>query len=271
MKYEISQQQYVKFFNRQEEAEKGLLDITELGSLCGTLSLNRNTFCWDGTGTAVTTYPFVPISYLSANQMLAYLDWTGLRPMTELEYEKVSRGPVVPVSNGYPWGTAVIAQDNFILTVTDGLTEQIINPDPADADAGNALYLNTELRLSLDPLSGPLRNGALAASKTGSTRLTSGGSYYGVMELAGNLREFVVSATTLAGQGFAGEHGDGELENDGTIFLLQWPLDGLGYGGRGGDYTSLAAELQVSNRIHTAAGITVGELQGFRGVRTYNP
>ena len=83
MKYEISQQQYVKFFNRQTATEQGLLDLAGLGTLCGTLSLHRNTFCWDGSGEAATDYPFVPISYLSVNQMLAYLDWTGLRPMTE--------------------------------------------------------------------------------------------------------------------------------------------------------------------------------------------
>ena len=269
MKYEVSQQQYVKFFNRQTATEQGLLDLAGLGTLCSTLSLNRNSFCWDGSGEAVTEHPFVPVSYLTVNQILAYLDWTGLRPMTELEYEKVCRGPAAPTKNDYPWGTDKIATGNYTVTSADGNTEQISNPDPADPAAGNALYLGTQLRISLDPLQGPLRNGALAASKSGSTRLTSGGGYYGVMELAGNLREFVVSATTPAGQSFAGEHGDGELTDDGLQFLLDWPLSGLGYGGRGGDYTSLAPELQISNRIHTAAGITVGELQGFRGVRTF--
>ena len=269
MKYEISQQQYVKFFNRQTATEQGLLDLADLGALCETLSLNRNTFCWDGTGEAVSAHPFVPISYLSVNQMLAYLDWTGLRPMTELEYEKVCRGPVARAKNDYPWGTAKIATHNYSVTGTDGRTEQVSNPDPSDPTAGNALYLATQLRLGGDLLMGPLRNGTLAASKSNSTRLTSGGSYYGVMELAGNLRELVVSATTVAGQAFAGEHGDGELQQDGVNFLLELPLGGLGYGGRGGDYTSLAPELQISNRIHTAGGITVGEIQGFRGVRTF--
>jgi hypothetical protein len=38
-----------------------------------------------------------------------YSTWAGLRPMTELEFEKACRGPLVPVADEYAWGTSAIA------------------------------------------------------------------------------------------------------------------------------------------------------------------
>ena len=36
--------------------------------------------------------------------LTSYLDWSGLRPMTEFEYEKACRGTLNPVAYEYPWG-----------------------------------------------------------------------------------------------------------------------------------------------------------------------
>jgi hypothetical protein len=41
------------------------------------------------------------------NRMAAFADWSGLRPMSELEYEKACRGYNTPaVPNEYAWGNA---------------------------------------------------------------------------------------------------------------------------------------------------------------------
>lgn len=43
--------------------------------------------------------------WLSWNDGAAFAAWAGLRPMTELEYEKACRGPLAPVAGEYAWGT----------------------------------------------------------------------------------------------------------------------------------------------------------------------
>lgn len=96
--------------------------------------------------------------------VLAYLDWCGLRTMSGYEYEKACRGPLTPVPGEYAWGSPVV------------------NSPRVDVD----LFGPNETSSSIveGPGAGPgLRNGAFAKS-TGSTRLNSGGSYYGVMELS---------------------------------------------------------------------------------------
>lgn len=113
----------------------------------------------------------------------AYLDWAGLRPMSAMEYEKACRGPLPVVANEYAWGS-------------NSITSQFIGPD-IDVLGPNESYSWT--------LNGPfvysnvVRCGAFA-KPTGSTRLNSGGSYYGVMEMSGNAYEIVVAGENYTGQ-----------------------------------------------------------------------
>ncbi|MEG2239461.1 MAG: SUMF1/EgtB/PvdO family nonheme iron enzyme, partial [Bacteroidales bacterium] len=46
----------------------------------------------------------LPMNYLSLDDFLSYMDWAGLRPISELEYEKICRGPKFPSVNEYAWG-----------------------------------------------------------------------------------------------------------------------------------------------------------------------
>jgi len=59
-----------------------------------------------------TDAPRLPCNYLSWSEGLQYANWAGLRLMTELEYEKSSRGPLKPVPNEYAWGTDRIVDAN---------------------------------------------------------------------------------------------------------------------------------------------------------------
>lgn len=51
------------------------------------------------------TNPQAPRPWLSWGDGAAFAAWAGLRPMTELEYEKACRGPLAPVAGEYAWGT----------------------------------------------------------------------------------------------------------------------------------------------------------------------
>ena len=57
--------------------------------------------------------PFRTCNFLSWQDGYAYAGWAGLRPMTELEFEKACRGPLNPVPHEHAWGSTemVIASD----------------------------------------------------------------------------------------------------------------------------------------------------------------
>ena len=101
MKYEISQQQYVDFLNS--------LTQTQATARKYTGSTNRYGITGSEVGSYATTNPYVACNYLSWMDGAAYSDWAGLRPLTELEYEKACRGTLTAVANEYAWGTATIA------------------------------------------------------------------------------------------------------------------------------------------------------------------
>ncbi|MFZ4058316.1 MAG: hypothetical protein ACOYKE_09255, partial [Ferruginibacter sp.] len=110
--------------------------------------------------------------------------WAGLMPLTEFEYEKAARGIALPVSGEYAWGTTQISNSVYILTNPNQNSEIVSN---ASVTLGNANNFNTYPN---SPYSGPLRNGIFATAT--SSRITSGGGFYGVMDLSGNLSERLV-------------------------------------------------------------------------------
>ncbi|MCS7153885.1 MAG: hypothetical protein NZ989_08070, partial [Bacteroidia bacterium] len=48
-----------------------------------------------------TNFPHRAMGNLSYTDLLSYLDWAGLSPMTEFEYEKACRGPNIPIAGEY--------------------------------------------------------------------------------------------------------------------------------------------------------------------------
>ncbi|MDQ3101024.1 MAG: SUMF1/EgtB/PvdO family nonheme iron enzyme, partial [Bacteroidota bacterium] len=137
MKYELSQQQYVDFLNTLTYTQQVTRTATAPNSAAGTGTLSSTNFNRNGidiqtpgvasstpaiyacnlNGNAqygeVTDGTDIACNFLSWGDLTAYLDWSGLRPMTELEFEKACRGPVLPVANEYPWGTTDLAASPY--------------------------------------------------------------------------------------------------------------------------------------------------------------
>lgn len=267
MKYEVSQQQWIDFFETLTSTQKINNDITDL-SHRGPNPIDRNTVDWEGTGGAVTTTPDVPLSFPEWGEVLAYCDWAGLRPMTELEFVKACRGsgPVVP--SEYAWGSNDIISTSFIydLLNKNEPNEIVVNHV---ASTGNANWINSAIFED-----GPYRNGVFAASTTSTEREEVGATYYGIMEMSGNLSEMAITVGDPVGRAYKGIHGDGVLAPDGEANVATWPpvtgnADGDGGGLFGGSWFSQDEELRINDRRAATTG-NIGYFNdvGFRCVRS---
>nr|MBI1230566.1 SUMF1/EgtB/PvdO family nonheme iron enzyme [Cytophagales bacterium] len=254
MKYSVSHGQYVEFLNTLTESQ------ATTRRLLGENQFRHSLFVDDGIYR--TDLPFVAKNYLSWSDGAAYLDWAGLRPMTELEYEKASRGTAVPVANEFAWGNTTIKAATTI--VNSGAANETTSTAGA-----NAVFSNRS------NVQGPIRVGAFAT--TVSNRQPSGASFWGVMELSGNLWERTVSVGDEAGRDYTGQHGDGLLTELGNANVPQWPgqsIDGVtvatGTVIRGGAWISPVSSLRISDRIGATQPANSGRLNtfGLRGVRS---
>ena len=262
MKYEISEGQWVGFFNTLTDAQKPNNDITASTGKNSDATVSRNTISYT-SGNATSSAPDRAMSYLSPGQLNAYMDWSGLRPMTELEYEKAARGPGLPVAGEFAWGNSSIYANDYSL-INSGFSSE--RPSNAGQNIGNALYASTE-----GSINGPIRVGAFAASFSAGSRQETGGSYYGIMELSGNLYERCVTVGTARGRSFSGLHGNGIISGTGNSTVANYPNNttGDGYSYRGGSYLNDSDFLRVSDRFDGASVIGSGNNRlGGRGVRS---
>jgi formylglycine-generating enzyme required for sulfatase activity len=190
-------------------------------------------------------------NYLSWHDLCAYLDWAALRPITEMEYEKICRGP--GVSNAeYAWGTTNITAGTTIGITPENGTEVFTNPN-ANCTYNNVTYTGG------DGGRGPVRVGIHA--KVGSpSRQASGATYYGVLDMSGNVWEMVVMVSSPSGTvgtpTYDGKWGDGVLDwATGRANETTWPLGNPGgFGLRGGHWGSPWQDLRVSSRICSFPG-----------------
>lgn len=253
MKYEISQGQYVDFVNTllaDQGAARQITGTTNRLSISGTWPV------------LVANVPHRAMSYLSWYDLLSYLDWSALRPMTELEFEKIARGPVAPVTGEFAWGTNLITDAN-VLAADGTATEN--SSSAITAGSGLANYGNTSVL-------GPIRCGF--AAKPGTNRLEAASGYYGVMELSGNVVESAVNSTDGTGAAFSGILGDGEISlspNAGFANVANWPSAASGSAGgcmRGGSWVQGETTLRISDRTQSSS-LPSGRVNyyGGRGVR----
>ncbi|MBL7729434.1 MAG: SUMF1/EgtB/PvdO family nonheme iron enzyme [Dinghuibacter sp.] len=302
MKYELSQDGYVQFLNCLTYLQQvyrggtpnvagshvlvfhtgGRIRVQTAGVSPATPAVYGNDADGDNIFNETNDGQWNTMGGLSWADVAAWLDWAGLRPTTEMEYEKSARGPLTPVNDEFPWGNATIASTPY--TVTNNYqANSTINYSSTE---GNAVY-------SLTEDTSTVRNGIFANSL--STRVSAGAGYYGAMELAGNTMELCVTTANIAGRSYTGWHGDGALTDSGQANENFWPgINGNNstttpntvFGGvtgvnndagiikRGGAYHDVLLNfLRTSYRLpHSLYSGTGSRLQGHgvRGVRDAN-
>ena len=254
MKYEISQEQYKDFLNSLTYHQQANRTVENPDSPKGTNAFSaadaRNgiEILVPGHNSAIPAVyacnltdnedyddandgQNIAMNTLSWNDFTAYLDWAALRPMTELEFEKICRGPLDPVKNEYAWGTTDL---NYI--VPTGVINQ------GEPNEGYNTVING--RANYHVLSGYTTISFYGSVKVGFTatgssgRVSASAGYYGGMELSGNASELTVN-TKSNGNTYTGILGDGELSDlattNGNANQSLWP-DFQGVIVRGGGF-----------------------------------
>jgi formylglycine-generating enzyme required for sulfatase activity len=308
MKYEITQGAYVDFLNTLTVVQQGARTRVAPNSAAGTRAMqqanasDRNYIKILKSGSAEYGCDMNNNGILdedmdgqnvacamNINDLMAYLAFSGMRPMTELEFEKACRGTRDPVPNEFAWGSTYFNQGNsgssapvaavpasavaFGSTGFATGTYGLPNERPATVGTNimtHATQLNAQALVS--------RNGVFANDSTG--RVVSGATFWGIMEMSGNLWEFCINVINAQGRAYTGLHGDGRLTAGGTHNVLGWP-DYFGFGLRGGSVgnaVSVGGAHAVSERSAAfwntgVPGNTMGSVGntysvGGRGVRT---
>ncbi len=284
MKYEITEGQWSDFFNAlASNNARSNRDLTNSGHKSTDTVQSRNTLNCSGASLACSTdRPSRAVGFLSWMDLAAFLDWAALRPLTELEFEKISRGPLVPTEGEFAWGDIAITAATSISGADETGTETILTAN-ANANYNNISFTGGDSSSGADYSLGPLRSGIFAQEN--STRVLAGAGYYGVMELSGNLMEQLVTIGNATGRGFAGTHGDGVLSSasgfEGNANELDWPgidavtsrgvTSAIGSGLRGGSFIDASTALRISDRSQAANGQASSFSDvGGRGARTYD-
>jgi formylglycine-generating enzyme required for sulfatase activity len=280
MKYEMSQGQYVDFLNSltraQQSARVGSTITSDtIGNYyvmnnqtyvsyqngirapaSGNGTTNPVVFGCDGNATGVIdgadSGKWHAMTQILWPDIAAYADWAGLRPLSELEFEKAARGAgVTPVNLEYAWGAASRT------TATQYLALGYINESalPLSANCTNSIGMRC----------------GIFADPTDTTRSQSGAGYYGALDLTASGYEPVVTVGNATGRGFTGSHGDGLLSVSGNAAgNSDWPgyaagevtgVTGTGYrGGYAGTVNSTNGP--ISYRGYGAKDIVTSRTTG---------
>ncbi len=119
--------------------------------------------------------------------------------------------------------------------------------------------------------SGPCRVGIFAGNVGNSGRISSGATYYGIMEMSGNVSEQPVTLANVDGRAFTGNHGNGQLTASANADVATWPsATASGVGSRGSSWSQGGTlYIRISDRTDAATPNT-GRLAsaGGRGVRS---
>lgn len=280
MKYEISQEQYADFLNSLTFTQQKNRVVTDPISAAGSFAMYtgyqfRNglaivtpgsngaipaVFGCDattGTPNASNDGQNIAMNGLSWADLISYLDWAALRPMTEMEFEKGSRGPLPRIDQEYPWGSTQITAAN-----SGALSNAKLNTEVSSTTVDNGMCV-FQVPLNTNAY-GPLRVGNFANGSSG--RLSAGAGYYGAMDLGGNVAERVI-AVNAGGASFDGTMGDGNLTSTGFADVPSWPVS-AGSMTKGGSYVDGATYVRTSDRLSLySTNEARTNTNGGRGVR----
>lgn len=319
MKYELSQGQYRDFLNtltRSQQANRVASSVaqgtttlttrfvmenlttfstTRRNSLKCDASFDANlpiTFYCDadndGIGNEANDGEWIAANLLVWWDVAAFLDWSALRPMTELEYEKACRGTNAAVVGEYAHGTTSSTTPNTQTPLNAGTSSEYLT--------NTSGYVSTNIGNAANSRSGGCAHYAGASA----TRARSGATFYGILDMSGNLREMTVNISTVAGRSYRGHHGNGEImrfaataSTIGAADVDYWPgingnstitnanstfggttgiTHGAGIGTRGGAYSQSSFDASIigvsgTNQSASFSSARLGEV-GIRGVRT---
>lgn len=210
MKYEMTQGNYTAFLNslsNQPSFFRANFGGKEYYNGRGSIKIEN--------GIYVCANPERPANYTSWDDGCAFADWAGLRPLTELEFEKAARGPNNTDTWDYPWGRS-----------SSELVSRYYNKQ------GDLVYEGNILEKDLNDNNLELY----------------GASYYWVMDLGGSLWERVATIGSSKGRSFKGTQGDGVLDQFGNATNPDWPNENDGgFGYRGGGYYDFGMALGPSH------------------------
>lgn len=163
----------------------------------------RNTIIFDSlTLKFNVTRPDRAYGRMNLPKSLSFADWLGLRPMSELEFEKACRGPLPPKLNERAWGDdsqypASLPSYPFNFSGPENGTEVFSdydvskrNMDPVGSSPSASPTTGG------DGGSGPYRVGIYATNT--SSRVSSGSSYYGITDLSKITSEIVIPLSNSA-------------------------------------------------------------------------
>jgi formylglycine-generating enzyme required for sulfatase activity len=177
------------------------------------LDYYRNTIRVDSVAAKIiVSRPDRAYGSMYSNNAWCYAEWAGLRMMSELEFEKAARGPLVPVYNEYAWGAdSMYATDNGM-----GGSPVTIS----GLENGTEIFSNYNITKRYvnnftggDGGTGAFRVGIFANDTT--SRVSSGAGYYGVMDLSKNASELVISLGSSGGRNYSYfTHGIGKITID---------------------------------------------------------
>ena len=187
-KYELTEQQYADFLSTLTSSQ-----IATLGIAGSNITINN--------GQYFTSTPNRACGNSTEARLLAYADWSCLRPMSFLEFNKVSYGPIQPrycegsceyhtiIAKGYPANGLGYSGCNYGI---GGTTPQLV-------DVGSFATATSDRR-------------------------QSGASYYGVLDLTGNSHEPVVKMNYFS---YQNTNGNGILATSGYADVINWNSSGM--------------------------------------------
>lgn len=248
MKHEWTEQMFVNYLNTSPSIlNQQIFDSLDQAQQQNQIANALSVVVVDGEFEYLTVNPNRPINYLAWQEIAALADWSGMRPMSEFEYEKSSKGWNFPVQNMYPWGKKGIISDFY--SITNGRVSGGYSPNSTN---GNAAYNETIPTSHVELEVGSFANDS-------SSRSQASAAVTGVLDLAGNVEERVASFGVANLTSWVHVHGDGLLVPS-SLSNEQWPGydNELGYipngagqtGKRGGGVKSSKERLRVSDRYN---------------------
>ncbi|MBN2778293.1 MAG: SUMF1/EgtB/PvdO family nonheme iron enzyme [Bacteroidales bacterium] len=268
MKYEITHGQYVAFLNT--------INSSMQTNRAYIYNYYSHDIQYDGNQYYTNSEDRVK-NYLSFDDFLSYLDWAALRPMSELEYEKACRGPLDFVGGEHAWGTGLVNEVKDVTEVTGAVSgvEYAVVPADANCNINKTSQLITGGQFTTgggtNTDRGPVAAGMFARTAP-FDRIGTGSTYYGVMEMSGNVQEFCIQTNTNYTSNnpspYTGIWGDGQLTSTGFYDATNWPTSGY-FVRKGGAWVDVADRARVSDRYSSRQTTYTSRSHeyGGRGVR----